>query len=80
MFGIGFSKSFAIASGGGPVSYLYDEQAEAAQQLMERATADADDPIWSLVPFMEAPVRGNAFEWEREWRIPRASAHATFDS
>lgn len=69
-FGFGFRKDFAIESGGNPVAYLYDARAEAAELLMRRAEDDRDDPIWELAPFMDAPIPGNAFEWEREWRIP----------
>lgn len=71
VFGLGFLKGLAIHFGGGPVSYLYGDRATAAETLMQRATADPDDPIWTLAPLLEGPVVGNSFEWEREWRVPQ---------
>ena len=70
----GFSKIFVMERGGGPVLYAY-AGAQAARELVQRALTGetpADNPIWRLTPFIDAPGDyGNSsyyFEWEREWR------------
>ncbi|MBB6469055.1 hypothetical protein HNQ96_004944 [Aminobacter lissarensis] len=70
-FGVGFHKIFARRLGGGPVLYAYDAIGEATKELVARAANDPTDPIWRIAPFIDQPGDNYAFEWEREWRIPR---------
>jgi hypothetical protein len=73
-YGIGFTKRFLIAEGGGPVWYVEKDGPTyaALQQLVKRAADMPDDPLWRIAPLIDAP--GNypmckyRFEWEREWR------------
>lgn len=81
-YGVGFTKKFMVARGGGPVFYAYlgTPQARALQDLLEEARAwptPAGSPIWRVAPFVDFPGdygdRSYRFEWEREWRHVRGS-------
>lgn len=74
-YGIGFTKSFLLDHGGGPVWYVEHggPTATALNELM--AIARSGGPtgaVWAVTPFVDSP--GNyptgtyRFEWEREWR------------
>jgi hypothetical protein len=76
-YGVGFTKEFMVARGGGPVFYAYSEtpHSQALRDLLEDArtwTNPAGSPIWRVAPFVEFPGihsgRSYRFEWEREWR------------
>ncbi|WP_279479462.1 hypothetical protein [Aureimonas sp. SK2] len=76
--GIAFRKDHLISQGGNPILYAYQgSPLEAGMRgLMDRALADdhpADDPVWGITPFVDAPGhyagKPRFFEWEREWRI-----------
>ena len=76
-YGVGFTKEFMVARGGGPVFYAYSgtPQARALQDLLADARAwpnPAESPIWRVAPFVEFPGNHNGrlyrFAWEREWR------------
>ena len=76
-YGIGFSKEFVTRKGTSPVWYLEKESPTlvAVLQLVSNARASvcpANDPIWRLTPFVDAPGEYPSgtyrFEWEREWR------------
>lgn len=69
-YGIGFHKVFAVAAGGGPVFYAYQDLGDAVRELLVRAENEPDDPVWRIAPFVDQPLENYAFEWEREWRIP----------
>ena len=77
LYGIGFRKSYAAGRGINPIWYVEKDGAlyAAIRCLAERAEqncAVADDPVWSILPFIDAPGiyndREYRFEWEREWR------------
>lgn len=68
-YGFGFTKQFVLGSGGGPVFYAYGDQGAALVEIMQAAANDAAHPIWRAAAFFEQPQPGNAFEWEREWRV-----------
>jgi hypothetical protein len=42
------------------------------ERTHERGKGDADNPIWTITPFVDAPGNHGTskyfFEWEREWR------------
>lgn len=75
-YGLGFRKDFVVARGGGPIMYAYKDtphqQALSMSMAKARKEKDAQDPIWKLAPFIDAPgvyPSGKyMFEWEREWR------------
>jgi len=76
-YGIGFTKDFLIARGGGPVLYAYagTPHARALQKLVDDARALPNPTvslIWRVTPFVDLPGdyggRSYRFEWEREWR------------
>lgn len=77
-YGIGFSKRFVTSRGGAPLWYLEfgTPQHKTVKRMVAAAKrgGDADDPIWSLTPFIDIPSGEVApyrydFRWEREWRI-----------
>ena len=74
-FAIGFTKSFLVSLGGGPVLYAYKGTPHqiAIQKLMSGSLqSKSGAEVWKLTPFIDSP--GNYgktkyfFEWEREWR------------
>lgn len=73
-YGIVFKKDLVIRRKGNPVLYAYNGQpiAIAIKKLIAAAANDANNPIWKVTPFIDAPgtyVNGRYFfEWEREWR------------
>lgn len=73
-FGIGFTKEFVLSKGGGPIWYAWKDTPHyyALQDMMHQAKGDAEAPIWSLTPLIDAPGKYGAndylFDWEREWR------------
>jgi hypothetical protein len=76
-YGIGFTKQFVVARGGGPVWYAEKGGtiASAISTLIRRAqhsVHSAIEPIWTLTAFIDVPgdYAGGPyrFEWEREWR------------
>ena len=81
-YGFGFRKSFILASGGNPVFYAYGDRGDALAEIMLGAQHHADHPMWRTAAFIEQPQPGNAFEWEREWRVqhrlPFGSIHVQF--
>jgi hypothetical protein len=70
--GIVFRKDFVIANGGNPILYAYAAGGLTSpyEALMAQGAGDANHPIWSIVPFVDAAGAGGSyfFEWEREWR------------
>jgi hypothetical protein len=73
-YGIGFSKSFAVANGANPILYAYKD-GELIHQFHHLMLASANDPVapvWKIAPFIDAPGEYGPsdyfFEWEREWR------------
>jgi hypothetical protein len=76
-YGVGFTKEFMVARGGGPIFYAYSgtPHAQALRDLLEDARAwpnPAESPICRVAPFVDFPGDHNGrpyhFEWEREWR------------
>jgi hypothetical protein len=77
-YGIGFTKRLALLKGAAPVWYLERDSRQllAIKDLMdtaEKSERPADNPIWRLTAFIDAPgdyPNGRyRFEWEREWRV-----------
>lgn len=68
-YGFGFMKSFILASGGNPVFYAYGDRGDALAEIMLDAQHDRAHPVWRTAAFIAQPQPGNAFEWEREWRV-----------
>jgi hypothetical protein len=77
-YGIGFSKQFILAKGGGPIWYVeHNSQREIALKELINLALETSNPqehlIWSLTPFIDStgdyPRSTYRFEWEREWRI-----------
>jgi hypothetical protein len=76
-YGFCFSKDFLIRAGGQPALYinsyggnnwLYD----AVQQLYKVSIAHVsrdNNPLWRILPFINAMHERYDFTWEREWRV-----------
>jgi len=76
LYGVAFKQDKIIEAGGGRVWYL-DSNGSPARALTRMITGhtqpgqmDANDPLWSLTPFIDTPQENYRFEWEREWRVP----------
>lgn len=73
-YGIVFGKELVIKRRANPILYAYKDQplAKAIRKLALAAKANANDPIWTVTPFVDAagvyPSGAYLFEWEREWR------------
>jgi len=76
-YGIGFTKQFIMARGGGPIWYVEHNSVtdNAIRTLMQQAVAEptpVNNTIWALTPFIDStgdhPNGRYRFEWEREWR------------
>ena len=90
LYGIGFSKSYVLAQGGGPVWYVqYASPAHLAlKHQVERALSapsPPQEPIWSTTPVVD--IQGDhhnapysyRFDWEREWRVPGLLRFTEYD-
>ncbi|MCE9666475.1 abortive infection system antitoxin AbiGi family protein [Myxococcus stipitatus] len=90
LYGIGFSKSFVLSQGGGPVWYV--QYASPAHRALKHqvdaalATPEPEQhPLWSMTPFVD--VQGDThnapysyrFDWEREWRVPGLLRFTEYD-
>jgi len=71
--GIAFRKEFIRKNGGVPVWYTWKDSPVHVVILEIMTNAEANDPIWKITPFIDAPgvypTGKYNFEWEREWRI-----------
>ena len=73
-YGLAFTKEFILSRGGGPIWYAWKDTLHwrTLQDMMASAIGNADAPIWSLTPMIDAPgdygCREYQFDWEREWR------------
>jgi len=90
LYGIGFSKSFILSQGGGPVWYVqYASPAHLSlKHQMDQALAAPDSrahPLWAMTPFVD--IQGDKhnapysyrFDWEREWRVPGLLRFTEYD-
>jgi hypothetical protein len=76
-YGIGFSKQYILAYGGGPIWYVeHNSQREIALRGIIQQAIESPNPeehlIWTMTPFIDStgdyPRGSYRFEWEREWR------------
>jgi hypothetical protein len=73
-YGIGFSKSFLISNGAGPIWYVWKVSPlwGVLKDMMRREASNPGADIWKLTPLIDAPGKYGSreyfFEWEREWR------------
>jgi hypothetical protein len=75
-YGLVFTREFIIASKGQPAIYLNGYGGnkflhEGAHELFNVATKSGrvEDPLWRLLPFLNAMHEKYDFTWDREWRV-----------
>ena len=76
-YGFCFSKDFLIKAGGQPAlcinsyggnNWLYDAVQRLYRTSIDHVSRD-NDPLWRILPFINAMHERYDFTWEREWRV-----------
>jgi hypothetical protein len=76
-FGIGFSKQFIAARGGGSIWYSKkgSEQIKALQKLMKIGADDPENPIWRITAMIDAPGVYGWHSYEYEWAASKVNCN-----